>query len=485
MSPPKALPTLEAIGTESKMTLGSTVVIFAIATIFDLMTPLGVAGGIAHVFFVLCGMWWRPAYVTFVFAAIATTLTVLAYLVITEITASLSAVVVNRALSLAAIWVVAFMVYFNLKKTALAIQGNEARLDAVVAGSVDGIIIIDEHGTIESFNPACEELFGFSAEEVLGQHVSMLVPVPYRQQSAEYLRRYQEAHDVSVIDGNREMVGLRKDGSTFPFERSLGETRVGGKTLLTLIIRDITDRKKAEEEREIYIERLARSNQELDQFAYVASHDLKAPLRVIDNASRWLEEDLEGKLDEESLENMALLRNRVERMEKLLDDLLEYSRIGRQTDDRYTTRTSGAELMKDVLLLVEKPERFEIKVSPEFSRIALNAMPVQQIFVNLINNSIKHHDKDTGRIEIGVEDRGEKYLFSVRDDGPGIAPRFHDQIFKMFQTLKPRDRVEGSGMGLAIIHKHVQHFGEAISVDSAEGQGAEFRFTWPKHQRLN
>ncbi|MFW8635333.1 sensor histidine kinase [Cribrihabitans pelagius] len=449
------------------------------------MTPLGVAGGIIHVFFVLCAMWWRPAYVTFVLAGIASALTVIAYLVITETTTSLSAVLVNRALSLAAIWVVAFMVYFNLKKTELALQSNEARLSAVVTGSVDGIITIDEDGLIDSFNPACEKLYGYNAEEVVGKPAGILVPDCYRTESDESFQRYQETHDRSAIDINREMVGLRKDGSTFPIERSTGATEVGGKVLFTLIIRDITERKEAEEDREDYIERLARSNQELDQFAYVASHDLKAPLRVIDNTSRWLEEDLEGKLDEESLENMSLLRNRVERMERLLDDLLEYSRIGRQTDNRYTTRTSGDDLMKDVMLLVEKPERFEIAVSPEFSGIALNTMPVQQIFVNLINNSIKHHDRDAGRIEIGVEDRGEKYLFSVRDDGPGIDPKFHDQIFKMFQTLKPRDRVEGSGMGLAMIYKHVQHFGETITVDSAEGQGADFRFTWPKHQRLN
>src|ERR1700742_3942938 len=175
-------------------------------------------------------------------------------------------------------------------------------------------------------------------------------------------------------------------------------------------------------------------NAELQEFAYAAAHDLKAPLRVIDNASRWLEEDLQEHLTDETRANMDLLRGRVARMEKLLDDLLEYSRIGRKTDERYGEIISGDALMDNVLALLAPPERFSVTTNPYFASILVPRMPLQQILMNLIGNAIKHHDKDAGRIEVTADDGGAQFGFAVKDDGPGIPPQFHEQIFRMFQT---------------------------------------------------
>jgi len=221
-------------------------------------------------------------------------------------------------------------------------------------------------------------------------------------------------------------------------------------------------------------------NKELEEFAYIASHDLKAPLRVIDNASKWLEEDLQAHLTPETRENMNLLRGRVKRMEKLLDDLLAYSRIGRIQNDRFAEIIAGHLLIKDILELLAPPKNFTITISPEFATIYVHRMPLQQILMNLINNAIKHHDKKEGHIDVTVQDNDDHYTFSVKDDGPGIAPEFHEQIFKMFQTLKPRDQVEGSGMGLAIVRKNIEVFGGTLHLESAVGAGSTFIFTWPK-----
>jgi len=230
-------------------------------------------------------------------------------------------------------------------------------------------------------------------------------------------------------------------------------------------------------------QRIEAVNKELEEFAYAASHDLKAPLRVIDNASKWLEEDLAAHLTGENRENMQLLRGRVGRMEKLLDDLLEYSRVGRATDGRYEEVITGDVLMDNILALLSPPVGFTVEVSPGFAAIHVCRMPLQQILMNLISNAIKHHDKKSGRIDVTVADRGTDYAFAVKDDGPGISPQFHDQIFKMFQTLKPRDQVEGSGMGLAMVRKNIEVFGGTIELVSAEGEGSIFRFTWPKQQQ--
>lgn len=223
------------------------------------------------------------------------------------------------------------------------------------------------------------------------------------------------------------------------------------------------------------VENLSRS----DSFAYVASHDLKAPLRVIDNASQWLEEDLADKLDDESRDNLQLLRGRVRRMERLLDDLLEYSRVGRKQDERYEEMVSGKRLMDDILELTPVGA-FQVKTCPEFDRISVPRMPLQQILMNLVGNAVKHHDGTKGLIEISVEEEGAFYRFEVKDDGPGIAPEYQAKVFEMFQTLKPRDRVEGSGMGLSIARKHVEYLGGTMTLESKEGSGCCFRFTLPR-----
>lgn len=245
---------------------------------------------------------------------------------------------------------------------------------------------------------------------------------------------------------------------------------------------DITVIKRANKEREKLIAALEQSNDELDNFAYVASHDLKAPLRVIENVSHWLEEDLGDKIDDESIENLGLLRSRVKRMDTLLNDLLAYSRIGVKLNDGFTERVSGNQLIKDIILLTDKPESYRIIASEDFLNFTFNKMPLRLILLNLVSNAIKHHHKPEGLIQIDAKEKADEFMIYVKDDGPGIDAEYHTKIFKMFQTLQPRDRVEGSGMGLAIVKKHIELFGGSITVDPTEGSGSCFVLSLPKKQ---
>ena len=361
---------------------------------------------------------------------------------------------------------------------------NEQRL---IMGIKDyAILMLDPGGRITTWNAGAERTKGYRAEEILGSNFSKFY-------TPETIAEGRPANELKIAaaEGRFEAEAwrVRKDGSRFwanmvitaVFDQS-GLLRGFAK-----VTRDITERKAVEAEREktvaelaLYTLALERSNRELDAFAYAASHDLKAPLRVIHNATTWIEEDLAGKLTAEMSENMNLLRSRVRRMDRLLDDLLEYSRIGRETDDSHTEAISGTVLMENIQGLISPPEGFIVDASSTLASIQVFRMPLQQILINLISNAIKHHDKKAGRVEISVDDLGAGWRFSVKDDGPGIPPQYHEQIFKMFQTLKPRDQVEGSGMGLAMVRKHVDVAGGELKLESAVGQGSTFSFTWPK-----
>jgi len=241
---------------------------------------------------------------------------------------------------------------------------------------------------------------------------------------------------------------------------------------------DITDRKNAEKVLKKQSEDLERSNVELESFAYIASHDLKAPLRAIDNLSSWIEEDIRDFVKDDTKEYMTTLRSRVVRMENLLNSLLEYSRVG-----RVKTETVEVDLnifIDDIITMINPPKSVSFTV-PE-GKLSFNTFktPLQQIFMNLIGNAVKHRNKQSINIDISFEELDEFYKFTVADNGPGISKEFQEKAFQLFQTLKSRDEVEGSGMGLAIVKKTVENHGGTIFLVSDKDLGASFTFTWLK-----
>jgi signal transduction histidine kinase len=216
---------------------------------------------------------------------------------------------------------------------------------------------------------------------------------------------------------------------------------------------------------------------ELEQFAYVTSHDLKAPLRGIANLASWLEEDLREKLNEATREQLGLLRDRVQRMNALIEGLLEYSRIGKAAHNLESVDTS--ELLAEVIDSLSPPDGFVVDVAANMPTLYTDRLHLYQVFSNLIGNSIKHCKDMRGHAEVAVHNRGEYYEFEISDDGPGIAPEYHDKIFMMFQTLEAKDYGNNTGIGLALVKKIVQEHGGSITLDSTEGRGATFRFSRP------
>ncbi len=250
---------------------------------------------------------------------------------------------------------------------------------------------------------------------------------------------------------------------------------LGAVTLLT----DVTDRKDIDRRLRHQAHDLQRSNEELEQFAYVASHDLKAPLRGIENLASWIEEDLAEALTGATRTNMDLLKSRVRRLESLLDDLLAYSRAGR--DDTVVRTVDARALVDELALLISPPTGFAIVAGDTLPTLSAAQAALAQVLQNLIGNAVKHHPAPAGgHVWVDAAPPADGMIaFRVADDGPGIPEKFRDRVFGMFQTLRPRDEVEGSGMGLAIVRKLVERQGGKVWLAARDGGGLAVHFTWP------
>lgn len=375
----------------------------------------------------------------------------------------------------------------NAKLARLNAEHEQAllRLESILDNSVDALITINESGTIENYNRACKRIFGYSPHEALGQNVKMLMNLDDAAQHDGFLASYITSGDAKIIGVGREVMGRHKDGSLVPLDLSVSEIRLANHRLFSGILRDISERKQAEEQREQLVEQLRASNHELEQFAYVASHDLRAPLRALAILPKWARRDLEksGGLIPSVDDHLSDMHKQIDRMDKLLSDLLEYSRAGRGT--KKVEKIHPGSVVENVRELLQVPPNFKLSAEANLPAVEANPTEFEIVIRNLISNALKHHDRDHGEIIIRGGYSGNRGFIEVADDGPGIPPEFHERIFEMFSTLRSRDEVEGSGMGLALIKKIVERWGGTVSVLSRAGErGTTFRFTFPAQSKV-
>ncbi|WP_420417958.1 sensor histidine kinase [Pacificispira sp.] len=241
---------------------------------------------------------------------------------------------------------------------------------------------------------------------------------------------------------------------------------------------EIDERKAVQLRLAAMTQELQRSNEDLESFAYTASHDLRAPLRGIGNLIGWIREDLGDKVDEDAESKFSLMTDRVQRMERMLEDLLQYSRIGRT--DMQEAEFQPEQKIREAFDLLNAEQRFELEIPDPLPTLSGTPIAFQQVVANVIGNAIKHHDGETGRIRVYSTRQDAFVRITIADDGPGIPEQYRERVFALFQTLKPRDSVEGSGMGLAIVRRVLDVAGGKVSITGNDhGRGASVHIDWP------
>jgi PAS domain S-box-containing protein len=359
------------------------------------------------------------------------------------------------------------------------LRESEARTAAILETAVEAIITIDEADIVESLNPAAERLFGYRAEEVLGRNLELLLPRAGPRKDQQSVPAGHAPEPTASNGSSVEVVGRKRDGSLFPAELSTSEVRFRQRRVFTKFVRDISERKRAELELAQKARDLTRSNIELEQFAYVASHDMQEPLRMMSSFTQLLARRYADKLDATAREFMSFIVDGASRMQRLIDDLLLYSRVG--------TRAARFELI-DCDAVIEqalanlKPSIDETGAVVTRDRLPLvvaDAVQIGQLFQNLIGNAIKYHAAAPPRIHVAGRREGGDWVLSVRDNGIGIDPKHWQRIFVVFQRLHTRDEYPGTGIGLAICKKIVERHGGRIWLESEPGRGSCFFFAIP------
>jgi two-component system, LuxR family, sensor kinase FixL len=364
--------------------------------------------------------------------------------------------------------------------TPLDRRKSDSRLLAVLDTVVDAVITIDEKGIMQSFNRAAERIFGFQAGEVLGRNVNMLMPEPYHSEHDRYLDNYLTTGVKKIIGIGREVTGRRKDGTTFPMELAVSETWVGDQRIFTGIIRDITERREAEMEREALITELEMKNAEMERFTYTVSHDLKSPLITIRGFLGHLEKDMAAGNEKRVKEDIGHIQVAVVRMQTLLDELLTLSRVGRISNPR--KEIDMGELAREAAAQVGgriAEGKVEVVIAPDLPTVEADSPRIYEVLQNLVDNAVKFMgDQPHPRVEIGVQDGGEETIFFVRDNGIGIDPRYHQKIFGLFERLDAD--TDGTGIGLSLVKRIIEVHGGRIWLESEPGQGSTFFFTLPQ-----
>lgn len=357
------------------------------------------------------------------------------------------------------------------------------RLQSMIDYALDGFIIINADAEILDWNPRAEEILGWQKEEVIGQKLDEFIdPFNYCDIHLKVINKFLRQIDRETAKQDLELETKNKTGKNLSL--SLNFVRVETKDLPVYYgyIRDITQQKIEEGKQNELLEKLEEANKELKDFAHVVSHDLKAPLRSIKMLSDWIGEDYADELGAEGKEQFELLKSKVDHMKDLINGILEYSQMGRRNSEEKVI--SLPKLLEGMIDILAPPDHIEIKLACNLPHIRINEVSINQVFQNLLSNAIKYMDKEEGKIEIGFKESRNRLTFWLKDNGPGIAKKDFQKIFRIFETLGNKS-FESTGVGLAIVKKILSNYNGKIWLESEAGEGSTFFFSLPKNRKVH
>lgn len=452
----------------------------------DLFTQTGVAIGMLYVSAIMLTPWVPHAKSPFIVAGVCTVLAIIGIIyspgvnVVSSGSSIAGNAVVNRLLSISMIWATALLTYQYR-------QGMEVRLRlaSIVESTHDAIIGETLEGEVTSWNNGAEQMFGYSPQESIGQYMTFLYPPDRMPEHPVIVEKLQRGIPIK----NFETVRRRKDGQDIHVSVTISPIidRWGNLNGASKIVRDISQQKDLENLLAIqnltlaaHAASLKQSNEDLEQFAYIASHDLQEPLRTIHGFTQLLADRYKDHLDDQGKEFMGFLTDGANRMQTLIQDLLKYSRI--QAQELNPVPVNGEEVLNEML------EHLRMVIEDKQASITHDPLPIiqtdrshfQHLLQNLITNAMKFHGPKPPHIHVSAQERANEWLFSVQDNGIGIGSEYFERIFLPFKRLHTREEYQGTGIGLAICKKIVERRGGRIWVESEAGSGSKFSFTLPK-----
>lgn len=339
-----------------------------------------------------------------------------------------------------------------------------------------GMLLIDDAGRIVAVNERASAMFGYPAPDLLGEGVEKLLPHRFRAGHAALMKGYKAAPSVRAMGKGRDLTGRRSDGIEFPLEIGLSSILTPHGRVTCVSIVDITDRKRDEL-------RLREVNAQLEEFTYVASHDLRSPIRGIANLIGFIREDYGDAAPPDVIRNLARMDDRVDAIEKLIGDLLTYARAGRGSAK--IEQIVLGDLVDEIVAMESVPAGMSVTTDLTEEPLEGARVALMTVIRNLVSNAVKHHDLEEGHIAIRAHLKGSECLIEVQDDGPGIPVAAQQRVFRLFQTLNASER-KGVGLGLAVVQRLVDRHGGKVGVDSRDGErGTVFRVSWPRYPRTD
>src|SRR3989441_8570318 len=365
------------------------------------------------------------------------------------------------------------------KRAEAALQKSEEGFRAVAETATEAIVSADKRGHITYFNPGAERIFGYAARDVIGSPLTLLMPQRFHKAHRQGLSRFLSTGQARVIGRTVELVGQRKEGTEFPLELSLASWKAGGETYFTGILRDITERKRLEQEVQQRSAAFEAANKELEAFSYSVSHDLRAPLRAIDGFSRILLEDHAPTLTPEAQHYLTVVRKNSQHMGLLIDDLLAFSRLSRQPLNNQLVKPADlVQQCVDELRAEQQGRRVEIAIG-DLPACQADPALLKQVWLNLMSNALKYTRKqEVAVIEVGSREQAGACVYFVKDNGVGFDMQYVDKLFGVFQPLHRHQEYEGTGVGLAIVQRIIHRHGGRVWAEAAVNQGATFFFTF-------